>query len=207
MSCETNIERYNAVRGVAMSAPQKRKLTAIEYLEIERNAAFKSDFCNGEMFTRNGENPGHNRIMSNVIGEVGIRLRGGPFHTYSSDKRLKIVLSGNYIYPDIIVQSSPLVLDTLDPDSLTNPTAVIEILSPSTEQYDRNIKQINYRDIPTLKEIVLVFQAYRKIERYSRRDDGTWSWDVFNDPDGDFTFASVPVSIPLVDVYRGVEVK
>ena len=207
MSCETNAGRYNAERGVVMSAVPKRKLTVAEYLEIERAAPFKSDFYNGEMYAMAGASPKHNEIKDNLILEIGTQLRAGRCRTYSSDQRLKMDRFGNYTYPDIIIQCLPPVYDTVDPDSLTNPTAVVEILSPSTEQYDRNIKQINYRDIPTLKEIVLVFQAYRKIERYSRRDDGTWSWDVFNDPDGDFTFASVPVTIPLADVYRGVEVK
>lgn len=190
-----------------MSAVPKRKLTVAEYLEIERAAPFKSDFYNGEMYAMAGASPKHNEIKDNLILEIGSQLKGGRCRTYSSDQRLKMDRFGNYTYPDIIIQCLPPVYDTVDPDSLTNPTAVVEILSPSTEQYDRNIKQINYRDIPTLKEIVLVFQAYKKIERYTRRDDGTWSWDVFNDPDGDFTFASVPVTIPLADVYRGVEVK
>jgi Uma2 family endonuclease len=78
------------------------------------------------------------------------------------------------------------------------------VLSPSTERYDRNLKQFHYRAIPTLREIVLVSQTAYRIERFYRRDDGSWSWDVFTEDDKEFTFASVAATVTFADLYRGV---
>src|SRR6187549_2752442 len=112
MSCETNAGRYNAERGVVMSAVPKRKLTVEEYLEIERAAPFKSDFYNGEMYAMAGATPKHNEIKDNLILEIGSQMRGGRCRTYSSDQRLKMDGFGNYTYPDIIIQCLPPVYDT-----------------------------------------------------------------------------------------------
>lgn len=188
-----------------MTAAPKRKLTEAEYLEIENAAEFKHDFYNGEMFAMAGASPQHNAIKDNLILEVGSRLRGSRCRTFSSDQRVKMDQYGQYTYPDVIVQCLPPEYDTVDPNSLINPTVIIEILSPSTERYDRNIKQVNYRSIATLREIVLVSQTLKKIDRFYRRDDGSWSWDVFTESEGDFTFESVPVTVSLADIYRGVE--
>lgn len=188
-----------------MSAVPKREMTETEYLEFENAAEFKHDFYNGEMFAMAGASPQHNAIKENLIVKIGGQLWGSNCRTFSSDQRVKMDRYGHYTYPDVIVQCQPPVYDTVDPKSLLNPTILIEVLSPSTERYDRTLKQIHYRSIDSLREIVLVSQTMQIVERFFRRDDGSWSWDVFTDPKGEFTFASVPVTISLDDIYRGVE--
>ncbi len=118
-----------------MSAVAKRKLSAAEYLAIEQRAEFKSEFFNGEMFAMDRASREHNRVKENLVGEVGIRLKGGPCQTYSSDQRVLVEATGLYTYPDVIILCGSGIYDPADRDTLTNPTALIEVLSPSTERF------------------------------------------------------------------------
>ena len=191
-------------RGFAMSAAPKPKLTASEYLEIERHAKFKSEFFKGEIFAMARVSREHNMIKENLVGEVGARLKGGPCQTYSSDQRVFVEATGLYTYPDIIILCSPGTYDPADRDTLTNPTAIIEVLSPSTEKYDRGAKFRNYQRIPSLIEYVLVAQDEAVCERFVRQADGSWALVSFVELSATLTFTSVPVHIPLTDVYSGV---
>ncbi len=187
-----------------MNTAQKKKLTANEYLEIERRAQLKSEFFNGEMFAMAGGSPQHNIIKENLILELGIRLRGGPCRTLSSDQRVLVNTSGLYTYPDIVVICGPLILDTRDKDTLTNPTAIIEVLSPTTERYDRGDKFRNYQKIESLKEYVMVYQDESLCERFVRQEDSSWALVSFVGLNNSLVFTSVSASIPLADVYAGV---
>ena len=188
-----------------MSAVPKTKLTAAEYLAIEKAAEFKSEFYDGEMFAMSGASREHNRVKENLIGEMFMRLKDGPCETYSSDQRVAVNRTGLYTYPDIVILCGPGEFDPADRDTLINPTAIVEVLSPSTERYDRGMKFRHYQQIPSLREYVLVSQDEMVVERFARRPDGTWVLTTFADPDGEFGLESAPVRVPLADVYRGVE--
>lgn len=188
-----------------MSAVPKTKLTAAEYLARERAAEFKSEFFNGEMFAMAGASREHNTVKENLIGELFVQLKDGPCRSYSSDQRVKVDRTGFYTYPDIAIVCGPGEYDSDDRDTLLNPTAIIEILSDSTERYDRGIKFRHYQQIPTCREYVLVSQDQPLIERYVRQADGGWLWTSVAGPDGVFEFAGVPARVPLADVYCGVE--
>jgi Uma2 family endonuclease len=188
----------------AMSTSPKPKLTASEYLEIERRAKFRSEFFQGEMFAMAGGSHEHNRVKENLVIELGIRLKGGPCQTYSSDQRVLVEATGLYTYPDIVILCGEGTYDAADRDSLTNPTAIIEVLSPSTEKYDRGSKFRNYQQIPSLIEYVLVAQDEAVCERYVRQENGSWAVISFVGLSANLEFTSVPASIPLVDVYGGV---
>jgi Uma2 family endonuclease len=187
-----------------MSAAPKPRLTSNEYLEIERRAQFKSDFFNGEMFAMGRVSLEHNRVKENLIGELGIRLQGGPCQTYSSDQRVLVEATGLYTYPDIVILCGPATSDPADRDTLTNPTAIIEVLSPSSEKYDRGTKFRNYQKIPSLIEYVLVAQDEPLCDRYVRQADGSWALVSFVGLAATLAFTSVPARIPLADVYAGV---
>jgi Uma2 family endonuclease len=187
-----------------MSAIPKRRLTVEEYLAIERNAEHKSEFFNGEMFAMAGASREHNTIKDNLAGELFGRLKGGPCRPFSSDQRVLVEATGLYAYPDVIIRCGPGTYDDVDRDSLTNPTALIEVLSPSTERYDRGAKFRNYQQIPTLKEYILVAQDEPVCERFVRLPDGSWGLVSFVGLDAELTFTSVAASIPLADVYAGV---
>jgi Uma2 family endonuclease len=188
-----------------MSAVPKPKLTAAEYLAIERLAEFKSEFFQGEMFAMAGASRFHNRVKERLIGLLFSRLEGGPCQTFSSDQRVLVDRTGLYTYPDIVILCGTPEFDSLDPDTLLNPTAIIEVLSPSTEKYDRGAKFRNYKLIPSLKEYILVAQDEAVIDRYVRQADGRWWLETFVGLDDTLAFHSVQASILLADIYKGVD--
>jgi len=197
-----------------VSAAPKPKLTVAEYLAIERAAEFKSEFYDGVMYPLHhpdgpvgmaGASREHNRVKENLIGELFARFKGGPCLTFSSDQRVRLTASGMFAYPDIAVVCDPPEFATNDRDTLTNPRVIVEVLSPSTEKYDRGFKFAQYRQQASIREYVLVSQDEPLIERYVRQPDGTWVLTVFADPAGEFALSSAPARVPLADIYRGVE--
>ena len=189
-----------------MTAVPKRKMTEAEYLAFERDAEAKHEFYDGEIFAMAGASRAHNELKDNLIGELHARLKGGSCRTYSADMRVKVNRTGLYTYPDIlIVCGPPQIQQTAGTDTLLNPQVVIEILSDSTERYDRGKKFEHYKRLPTVLEYVLVSQERALVDRYVRQPDKTWVLTTFDDPAGEFALATVPVRFPLADVYRGVE--
>ncbi len=188
-----------------MSAVAKSKLTASEYLAIERTASFKSEFHDGEMFAMAGASREHNAIKDNIIVELGIQLRGGGCRTFSSDQRVRVEATGLYSYPDIVLLCGKGEYDPLDRDTLVNPTAIVEVLSPTTEAYDRGAKFRQYREIRTLQEYILVSQVEPVVERFTREPDGIWSMATFVGRDAVLELICVPVRVPLAEIFRGIE--
>jgi Uma2 family endonuclease len=189
-----------------MSAVTKMKLSEAEYLSIERAAEFKSEFYNGEMFARAGASFLHNRIKDNLVVAIGGRLQSGPCFTCSGDQRVKVDRTGLYTYPDLLIVCGNPEFDSEQKDTLLNPQVIIEILSESTESYDRGKRSSHYRRLSSLREYVLVSQEDKLIERFVRQPDDTWILTTFDNPDGEFALSTVPVRIPMADVYRGVEI-
>lgn len=187
-----------------MSAAPKRKLTAAEYLAIERAAPHKSEFYAGEMFAMAGASREHNTVNENLSTEIGSRLKGGPCRTFSRDQRVMVDRTGLYTYPDLVIVCGPPEYDPEDRDTLVNPRVVVEVLSPSTERYDRTTKFLHYRQIPSVEEYVLVAQDEPWCERYVRQPDGAWAQVPFVGLDAALELKSVPVAVPLRDVYAGV---
>lgn len=191
-----------------MSAvPKKQKLTEAEYLTIERSASFKSEFYQGEMFAMAGARYAHNRIKENLSGMLYAALSKGPCQSLSSDMRLKVEATGFLCYPDLMILCDPpMFIDEVE-DTLSNPVVLIEVLSESTEKFDRGKKFDHYKRIPTLKEYLLVSQDEIRIERYHRLEDGNWAHGVFTETDAEMTLASLPVRLPIADLYAGVSLE
>ncbi len=187
-----------------MTALPNKNLTAAEYLAIERRAEFKSEFYRGELFAMAGAGRQHNRLKENLIGELFARLKGSRCQTYSSGQRVLVDATGLYTYPDIIILCGPAEADPADRDTLTNPTVIIEVLSLSTERYDRGAKFRNYQQIASLREYVMVAQDEVFVERYVRQSTNSWLRTNFTG-DQELALTSVPVQITLADVYAGVE--
>lgn len=188
-----------------MSAVPNRKLSPAEYLAIEKKAEFKSEFFNGEMFAMAGASRPHNRVKDNLIGELFTRFKGGPCQTFSSDQRVLVGRTGLYTYPDLLIVCGEVESMEDDEDTITNPRVIVEVLSPSTERYDRGAKFRNYQQVPSLTEYVLVAQDEAVVERFVRQADGTWGYTSFVGLEAVLALSSVPVSVPLADVYAGVE--
>lgn len=188
-----------------MSAvPRPKKLTVAEYLAIEEASEVRHEFFNGELFAMAGATVAHNRVKENLIGEMFGQLTAGGCWSYSSDQRVHVTTTGLYTYPDVLIVCGPPTFDPADPNSITNPRVVIEVLSPSTAGYDRGDKFRHYQRLPSVQEYVLVSQDRVQVERQVRQPDGSWNLTTFDDPSGELAFATIPVRVPLAGVYRGV---
>jgi Uma2 family endonuclease len=186
-----------------MSTASKRLLPK-EYLAQERHAEFRSEYLRGEIFAMAGASFEHTSIKDNMAGEARNQLKGGPCRALTSDMRVKIDATGLYTYPDItIVCGEPKFEDNVF-DTLLNPRVLVEVLSDSTEKYDRGTKFAHYRQVPSLAEFVLVAQDQPLVERYVRQADNSWLLTEFKGLSATFEFVSIPVRIPLAEIYAGV---
>jgi Uma2 family endonuclease len=146
--------------------------TAEEYLALERSAPYKSEFHDGQIYAMTGASREHNLITVNIAGELRNQLKKRPCEAYMNDMRVKAADARSYHYPDIVVLCGTPQFEDEQVDTLLNPTVLIEVLSPSTEAYDRGGKFAHYRKIVTLREYLLVTQDQPSIERYLRQGDG-----------------------------------
>ncbi len=188
-----------------MSTVPVRKLTPEQYLEIERKAQFKSEFFRGEMFAMSGASRGHNTIQANLIWRLNERLDGSPCQAVGSDLRVHVSATGLYTYPDVVIHCEPSRFLDNQFDTLLTPTVLFEILSDSTEKYDRGTKSNQYRKIDSLQEYVLVSPSAPQVEVYQRLPDGDWKLRESADMTASFTLTSVGITIPLSEVYQRVE--
>jgi Uma2 family endonuclease len=184
------------------TAPTPR-LTEEEYLRLERAAETKSEFVDGEMFAMSGGSRAHSALAANWIGELQSKLRGRNCIVFTSDLRIRTRRTGSYVYPDIsVVCEEPQTNRNAD-DILPNPVVVIEVLSPSTEAYDRGKKFGLYREIPSLQDYILVHTDAVHVEHYSRQP-GSWLFREFSGIDASVHIASIDCTVALKDVYEGV---
>ncbi len=188
-----------------MSSVPLRKLTSEQYLEIERQSDFKSEFYKGEMFAMSGASRLHNTIQANLIRRLNERLDGSPCQAVGSDLRVHISATGLYTYPDVVVHCEPSRYLDNQFDTLLTPRVLIEILSDSTEKYDRGTKSAQYREIDSLQEYVLVSQAEPRVEVFQRQPDGNWLLRETRTLEDSATLHSVGVTIPMSEIYHRVE--
>jgi len=189
---------------MAIATPNHR-LTAAEYLEIERHAETKSEFFGGEMFAMAGGSVAHNQITTNLNRALGNRLAGKHGLAFFSDLRLHVEASGLYTYPDMMVICGPPQLADQRRDTVLNPTLIGEVLSESTQHYDRGAKFGFYRQVPSLREFLLISQWEPKIEQYHLESDNNWRLrDVVGLGD-QLALNSVSIIIPLAEIYAHVE--
>jgi Uma2 family endonuclease len=188
-----------------MSTVPTRLLSPQEYLARERQADFRSEFYRGEMFAMSGASWEHTLIKDNLAREAGNQLKNGPCRALTSDLRVKVNATGLYTYPDIVVVCEEPRFEDKVQDTLLNPRAIVEVLSDSTEKYDRGTKFGHYRQVPSIQEYVLVAQDRPLVERYIRQPDDSWLLTAFTDLDQTFAFGTIPARVSLADIYAGVE--
>jgi len=157
-----------------MSSQADKRYTAEEYVALERQAECKSEYCAGDIFAMAGASRWHNLIVANVIRELSLQLKGRPCTTYPSDMRVKISPTGLYTYPDITVVCSEAQFEDTQQDTLLNPTLIVEVLSESTEAYDRGGKFAHYRKLTSLMEYVLIAQTKPNVEHYVGQPANRW---------------------------------
>jgi Uma2 family endonuclease len=149
-------------------------MTYNEYLAAETGATCRHEFLNGEVWEMAGGSIEHGALASAVAGELRTALRGKPCRIFSSDVRVRITATGLTTYPDLSIVCGPLETSPEDPDAITNPCVLVEVLSDSTEAYDRGAKAAHYRRIPSLGDYVLVSQAEPRIEVHRRVAEDRW---------------------------------
>src|SRR5262249_32000266 len=152
-------------------AVPKRIVSPAEYLAAERRSETKHEYLRGVVYAMAGASREHNRITLNLGAEIRAQLKGSPFEAFVSDMRVLVEATGLYTYPDVAVVGGERPFLDAEVDTLLNPNVLIEVLSPSTEAYDRGKKFAHYRRIPSLVEYVLVAQDRPLVERFTRRDD------------------------------------
>jgi Uma2 family endonuclease len=187
-----------------MSTLPKTSLTPEQYLEIERKAEFKSEYYQGEMCAMAGAQRDHNRLVVNSVAQIHSQLRGRPCEVYSNDMRVRVGTAEFYTYPDIVVACDARFLDA-EFDTLTNPVVIIEVLSPSTEAYDRGKKFAIYRILDTLREYVVVSSDRVQVERFSRRDGGQWLLTAVSRLEDSIELESIGCTLSLKEAYERVE--
>lgn len=188
-----------------MVAEQRQFITQEAYLAMEREAFEKNEYFEGQLYPMAGATKEHNRIKENLSGEIYIALKEKPCQSFSSDDRVHIPKNGLYAYPDVlIVCDEPELLDGKF-DTMLNPTILIEILSKSTRGYDKNAKFALYRDIPTLREYLLVDSRRVKVEVWLKSAGGVWSLAKETDqPDEAIQMKTIDLSLALRTIYDRV---
>jgi Uma2 family endonuclease len=188
-----------------MASIPAHRFTEEEYLAIERAAEYKSEYVNGEIFAMAGGTSNHAILQSNVIAELAGRLGDRPCIVYTSEMRVRAPAARSYTYPDASVVCGKREFADDRQDTLLNPVVIVEVLSPSTEGYDRGRKFTAYRTIGSLKNFILVDQDAVLVECYSRRPDNAWDIDSYQQMKEELHINSIGVSIPLSRLYRNVE--
>ena len=190
-----------------MSAQPVPRLTVEQYLELERASDTKHDYYDGQMYetyAMAGGSLRHSLLIANLTMLVAQALKDTRCLVTTADLLVRTSPQGLHTYPDLAVICSEPSLADGHRDILLNPTVVFEVLSPSTEGYDRGLKSAEYRRIESLKEYVLVSQTEPRVEVFSRGSEGEWILRDFNGMDAVCRVTSIDVEIPLAEIYRKV---
>jgi Uma2 family endonuclease len=188
-----------------MSAQAKAVLSPEEYLAIERNAEYKSEYFAGEMFAMAGASEAHILIVTNVVIELGNQLKSRPCRIYSNDMRVKVSQTGLYTYPDVVVVCGKTMFDDDYKDILLNPTLIVEVLSESTEGYDRGRKFEHYRHIESFSEYLLIAQDQYRVEQFVKQNSHQWLFSEATELEESITLTSINCKLVLKDIYDKVE--
>jgi len=187
-----------------MSALAKPFYTPEQYLELERNADYRSEYISGQIFAMAGGSPRHSAIISNVNGAAWSQLRGRSCQVFNNDLRVTVMQTGLRTYPDVTIVCGEAHIHPLDKDSIINPTVLFEILSPTTEAHDRGEKWAHYRKLDSLQEYVLVSQDQILVEHFVRQEDDSWKFTATEGLDASIFLPSLNCTLPLAEVYDRV---
>lgn len=189
-----------------MSSAPKHRYTVEEYLDFEAKSERKHEYYDGEIFAMAGISMDHGRIVRNISRILSNQFLDHPCEVFGPDLRVRTVRN-LYTYPDLLILCEESQLEGKEPRTLLNPQVIIEVLSPSTEHYDRHEKFDHYRKIASLREYVLVSQDEARVEVFTQAADGSWPKEpiVFDNLKSTAKFISVPCLLQLADIYRNIE--
>lgn len=180
--------------------------TPDQYLSLERNSEIRHEYLDGFVYAMAGESPEHSTICFNLVVAIGLQLRDKPCRGFSPNMKVRTSRSGLYAYPDLAVVCGEPTFHDERRDVITNPVVIFEVLSPSTEAYDRGEKFLRYRtEIETLQDYVLVSQDRPRIEHFSRQPDGSWLSSEVSGLAETLSLSSIDCRIELAEVYSRIE--
>jgi len=188
-----------------MSVPTPRRFTPQDYLDLERQADYKSEYLDGEIIAMVGASKEHNLVTGNVFASLHSQLKKRPCEVYQVDMRVRVDPNGLYTYPDVIVVCGKAQFEDDQLDTLINPTLIVEVLSKSTKNFDRGEKFRRYRTLHSLQEYILIAQDNYLLEQYVRQADNSWRLIEINQPDAKVHLPSIDCELLLADVYDKVE--
>lgn len=186
-----------------MTVAPKLKMTAAEYLEFERASEVKHEFHDGEVFLMAGASRNHDIVTVNLLVELAKHLKGKPCRAHSDDIKVSVDQNGKYLYPDISVICNEAAFT--EPDVANDATIIVEVLSESTEAYNRGKKFQLYQGLPSLKEYVLVAQDEMKAEVFRRSNSGRWEYELVAEAMSLLQLPSIGFEIILSEIYDGVK--
>jgi Uma2 family endonuclease len=188
-----------------MVAPIINYVSAEDYLKVERAATEKHELHEGQIVTMSGALMPHNHIVSNLFSLIGPFLKGKKCKVFTSDLRVSIPTADSFTYPDLsIVCGKPEMSDDVF-DTITNPSVLIEVMSRSTEKYDRGTKFFYYMQIPSLKEYILIDSKSVFVQLATRQVDNSWKFEEFKDISTSFKIKTIEKSVALTEVYEDVQ--
>lgn len=189
-----------------MDAAEEFQLLSIEaYLAMEDASEVKHEYIDGWIRSMSGGTRFHSLIKVNLIAELRQRLRGRSCQPYDSDFRIAVLKRRSYFYPDASIICGPLEFDKHDKNAATNPTVIIEVLSPNTEHHDKGDKLVAYRDCPTLRDYVVVHQRVPIVEVYHHNDAGEWIHTAWADLKQSAIIRSANIELPLASLFENIE--
>src|ERR1051325_11926130 len=192
-----------------MALPQQflPALTPEQYLDLERASEMRHEFLDGLMYAMAGESPDHSRICYNLTGITHAQLQGKSWEGFSPNMKVRAGFGELYAYPDLMIVCGEARFHDEHGDVLLNPTVIFEVLSHSTEKYDRGEKSLRYRtQIESLQDYVLVSQDKAHAEHYHREADDTWSISELDGLESALALRSIDCDIPLAEIYRNTNV-
>jgi Uma2 family endonuclease len=186
-------------------AVSRRHWTGEEYLQSERAGDLRHELVNGALYAMSGGSVAHAQLTARAIRLIGRQVQGGPCDTFSSDLRVKVEATGTYTYPDLSVVCGKAEVEDDHGDTLLNPTVLVEVLSPSTEAYDRGAKFEHYRRLASLRDYVLISQDRPLVEVFSRGSRQAWSYVAYDGPEATALLPAIGCTLELAALYEGVE--
>lgn len=192
------------IKEPAVSYGNKR-YTIEEYLEMEQASQEKHEYYQGEVFAMSGPKVPHGIISGNTFLALGNQLKGKRCRPFNGEQRIHIEQNTLFTYPDIFVVCGEIETRNNDDWNILNPTVIIEILSPSTRDYDRGQKFKLYRDIPSLKEYILIDSEFINVEFFFLNDEGHWELREYKTIEDSFLLKSIQVQLDLKEIYEGTK--
>ena len=190
-----------------LSIPEssKQQFTVEEYLALERDSEEKHEYIDGKIITMAGATPTHTRIVRNLVIKLEPLIDEKGCEGYMLDLRVKSTLRNQYTYPDYVAVCGEQEYEVIQGlETLTNPTLIVEVLSPSTENMDRTQKWLNYQRMPTLQNYVIIWQETPRIEQFYRVQTGNWGYSIVEGMENTLFIENFALSLPFSEIYAQV---